>query len=366
MSQKLIEAAFQVRFTDSTQQGFSLDLKLSLPAKGITAVFGHSGSGKTTLLRCMAGLENDANFKMRVNDIVWQDEQLTLPCHKRNVAYVFQENGLLPHLTVLANLNYALARERNRALPSINDIAQQMGIDKLLSHMPQQLSGGERQRVAIARALLTQPDLLLMDEPLASLDTASKQAILPLIEELKQHQQVAIIYVSHDLNEVARLADHVVVLSQGKLVMQGETDDVIRQLSAKHELLDQASVVLEGEIIHREASWHLIHVKLHKAPQQVIWINDNNKPIGNDIRLRLLAKDVSITLEQHKDSSIVNRLPATISQIYPDYDQGMVLLELQLEQAFILAKLTRFSVAHLQLKVGSKVWAQIKSVAIVS
>lgn len=366
MTTQNINAHFRLKYRSQENKPFSLEVKLSLPGSGITAVIGESGSGKTTLLRCMAGLEHGPNNLMQVNGVFWQNNTTTLPVYQRRVAYVFQENGLLPHLNAKDNLKFALKRARGTALPNLDDVVDLMGIAALLNHYPTQLSGGEKQRVAIARALLTRPDLLLMDEPLASLDSARKHEILPYIEKLKTQNHGPIVYVSHDINEVVRLADHIVVLEQGKVILQGQTDMVIRQLSAQHKLADEASVVLDGRIIKRDEQWHLCHIQLTKAEQHSLQIKDNGTAIGQTVRLRLLAKDVSLTLEQHLDSSIVNRLPVSVSQLHPDTDPAMLLVELQLQHSLILAKITRYSAAQLQLKVGQKVWAQIKSVAIVS
>jgi molybdate transport system ATP-binding protein len=196
--------------------GFQLDARVVIPARGVTAIMGPSGSGKTTLLRCLAGLER-AQGRISVGDRVWQKGASFLPTHERGVGYVFQEPSLLPHLSVRANLAYAARRSGDRRGPRLEEVATMLGLESLLDRSPEALSGGERQRVAIARALLSKPALLLMDEPLSSLDAASKAEVLPYLEQLHRALSLPILYVSHDALEVARLADRVVRMEAGRL-----------------------------------------------------------------------------------------------------------------------------------------------------
>jgi molybdate transport system ATP-binding protein len=365
MTETPIKARFKVRFATAQKLKFELDADLLLPGKGIIALFGHSGSGKTTLLRCMAGLQNNQQGQMIVDGEVWQNDTHSLATHKRQLAYVFQEASLLPHLNVENNLRYAIKRATPVPKQKFAEIITLMGLNKLLSQFPSELSGGEKQRVALARALITLPKLILMDEPLASLDITRKQEILPYLEIFKKTTQVPIIYVSHDINEVARLADYVVVLEQGKVIKQGTITNVLPQISQFSGLADDASCVFDAEVIAKDLQWHLIQVKLTSSQQSTLWLRDSGEKLGQTIRLRLLAKDVSITLENHQDSSIVNRLAATIVAILDDPDPSMALIEMHIEQRILLARITQRSVAQLQLKVRQHVWAQIKSVAIV-
>jgi molybdate transport system ATP-binding protein len=366
MTDSHIQACFKLAFASKHQQGFDLDVDLLLPGKGIIALFGHSGSGKTTLLRCMAGLQTSDKSFMRVNGEVWQDENINIPTHKRGLSYVFQESSLLPHLSVKANLQYALKRAKQRSTQNLTEIVAMMDLSDLLNHNPEQLSGGERQRVAIARALLTEPTLLLMDEPLASLDISRKQEILPYLEKLKYSANVPIIYVSHDINEVARLADYLVVMQQGKVMACGKLNEVLPQISAFAGMADDASVVLETELVTRDSHWNLIQIKLKHTTDACLWLRDSGEAIGTAMRVRLQAKDVSISLSEQLDSSIVNRLAATVQAFKPDQDKAMVLVELRLDDCIIMARITQRSREHLQLCIGSQVWAQIKSVAIVN
>ena len=190
--------------------GFTLDVDLDLPARGITALFGHSGSGKTTLLRCIAGLERAPQGQLEVLGETWQDSRQWLPTHQRSLGYVFQEASLFPHLTVLGNLRYGLKRSSDAQRVSLDQAIELLGINHLLERKPDRLSGGERQRVGMARALALSPRLLLMDEPLAALDLKRKQEILPYLERLHAELEIPVLYVSHSPDEVARLADHIV------------------------------------------------------------------------------------------------------------------------------------------------------------
>lgn len=352
-------------YVDQTfaQSDFSLNVDLELPSSGITAVFGHSGSGKTTLLRCIAGLESSDHCIIRVNNQTWQDQHIQLPTHQRSLGYVFQESSLLPHLSVLKNIQFGIKRCSKECTDELFDkVISMLGIHTLLQRMPTQLSGGERQRVAIARALLLQPDLLLMDEPLASLDGSRKQEILKYLEKLHQEFKLPILYVSHSVDEVARLADHVVVMDQGRVKHQGDVHDVFSRLEIPLENQQETSVILQGRIVEKDTQWQLANVQFNGGH---LWTKDNGEKIDESIRIRVLAKDVSIALSEHQDSSILNKLPATITDILKDKDPAMSLIKLQLESEIIYARLTKRSVDLLKLETGQSVWAQIKSVAIV-
>jgi ABC-type sulfate/molybdate transport systems ATPase subunit len=211
--------------------GFTLDVDLELPSRGITALFGHSGSGKTTLLRCIAGLERPSNGYLAIDGALWQDDASFLPTHRRPIGYVFQEASLFPHLSVQGNLDYGAKRCGCRPTSAdFQKVIDLLGIGALLDRKPDRLSGGERQRVAIARALLTAPRLLLMDEPLAALDLARKNEILPYLERLHDELEIPVLYVSHAPDEVARLADHLVVMDGGSAVAQGPLADVLSRI----------------------------------------------------------------------------------------------------------------------------------------
>ena len=287
------------------------------------AIVGPSGSGKTTLLRAIAGLDVIEKGRLVVGQTVWQDsdKNIWMQPHERSVGYVFQEASLLPHLTARKNLLYAVKRSEKKSLNSdarlmdkeeITYVIELLGIESILDRKPSQLSGGERQRVAIAQALLIQQKLLLMDEPLASLDAARKQEIIPYIEKLKTELNIPIIYVSHSPDEVARLADHLIVLDQGNVVASGELKETLSRIDFPVRLGDDTGVVIDVTIHAKDLKWKLMSASF---PGGKIWIKDQGEIIGAAARLRILARDVSLTLTQHADSSIVNVLPVIVQQI---------------------------------------------------
>ena len=366
---------------------FVLDVDLALPAKGVTVLYGQSGSGKTTLLRCLAGLVHAPGGVLSVDGEQWQGDELFVPTHKRPIGYVFQEPSLFEHLTVEGNLNYAQKRvdlaDPSDSVLSSNEVIELLGIENLMQRKPNQLSGGEKQRVAIARALFSQPELLLMDEPLASLDTQRKREILPYLEKLRLELKIPIVYVTHSIDELSRLADWVVVLDQGRVVANGSLADVLTALDSPMQL-DYAGIVLETTILSREAQWDLMRVSFIGGE---LLLADNGRAEGETLRVRVDARDVSLTLSQHTDTSILNALPATVIEISACLSQDAVLVKLGLghqstaaldeskamdEQSkasrdsneMLLSRITRRSAEHLALAVGSQVWAQIKSVAV--
>ncbi len=343
--------------------GFRLDVNLTLPATGISAIFGPSGSGKSTLLRCIAGLLRADTGYLSVNGQLWQSEGHWCPTHRRPLGYVFQEASLLPHLSAGGNLEYAVKRAPSGQSRAVYQHAVGlMGIGALLDRMPDQLSGGERQRVAIARAILIQPELLLMDEPLAALDDTRKREILPYLERLREELDIPVLYVSHSADEVARLADHLVVMENGKAVAQGPLMDVLSRIDFPVRLGDDAGTVTTVRVVSRDSHWHLVKASFRGGE---FWLRDSGDEPGAAIRVRILARDVSLTRSLHEDTSILNRFEATVTQIVPDDDEAMVMVQLTVGSLLLLARITRRSRAHLALAPGQTVWAQIKSVAIV-
>lgn len=351
-------------YTSGTASQFTLDVDLTLPGNGVTAIFGHSGSGKTTLLRCIAGLQKAPQGQLIVNGDPWQTSKRFIPTHKRPLAYVFQEPSLFPHLTVEGNLRYAIVRSQQPlCADSQTDILQLMGITTLLKRWPQQLSGGEKQRVAIARALMIRPQILLMDEPLAALDLAKKQEILPYLESLKAQLNIPILYVSHSADEVARLADHLVVLDHGRVSAQGPIAEVLSGIHLPIRLGEEMGAVLDTKIIARDARWSLIKVGFDGGE---LWLRDEGGFLGEVIRLRILARDISLAISPHRDTSIMNVLQGTILAFAPDSHPAMVLSQIQIGSQKVIARTTARSVSELGLVAGDTVWIQIKTVAIVS
>jgi molybdate transport system ATP-binding protein len=353
-----IEAAFELEYP-----AFSLKVDLNLPGKGITALFGPSGCGKTTLLRCMAGLTRAPQGRLLVNGEVWQDDSHFLLTHQRPLGYVFQEASLFDHLTVRRNLEYGRSRVMGGARQhTINHTIDLLGINGLLDRMPAGLSGGERQRVAIARALLTHPHLLLMDEPLSALDAARRNEFLPYLERLHAELDIPVIYVSHSADEVARLADHLVVMEEGGVVVAGPLEETLARVDLPVHLGEETGVVVDARVTEIEPEWHLARVRFSGGE---LWVRDAGFLPQRKVRLRILARDVSVALSASTGTSILNILPATVAEIVDDDHPAVSLVKLNTQGSALVARVTKRSVAQLGLTVGLQVWAQIKAVAVI-
>ena len=342
---------------------FCFDVDLSLGVRGVTALFGVSGSGKTTCLRIVAGLEAKAKGRVAMGDVIWQDslEKVFVPPHKRAIGYVFQEASLFEHLDVQGNLKFGFNRTPPKAKTRGWDQALELlGIGHLLSRWPHQLSGGERQRVAIARALATSPQLLLMDEPLAALDVQRKAEILPYLERLHTELDIPVIYVSHAPDEVARLADHMVLLDAGSVIASGPTRELMTRLDLPLAHGDAAAVMVDAVVTQVEPQYHLSHAKF--AGGQISLLNPNLK-IGQHVRVRVQARDVSLTLNHQRGTSVLNIFAATVTAISAD-SPGQVMVALSAGGATLLARITQKSLDALTLQPGSHVFAQVKGVAV--
>jgi len=354
------------------RSAFELKLELQLPAQGITAIFGPSGSGKTTLLRAVAGLEKNPQGLIQIGENIWQDTKqgIYVPTWQRPLGYVFQESSLLPHLSVAENLNFGLKRvlkSANSAPTAANKALQAsielLGIGGLLQRMPDELSGGERQRVAIARAIAMQPQLLLMDEPLASLDAARRQEIFPWLARLRDELKMPMLYVTHSAEEVTRLADHLVVLDQGHVKAQGSVSAVLTQVVNPVVVGEDAGALIAGCIGAVDAQWHLSRVDFDGG---CIWMRDAGLPVGKAVRIRILARDVSLAISEPTNTSIQNQLRGSIQSITPDAHPSQVMVVLKCGADEVLARVTKRAVDELSLQVGQSVWAQVKSVALVA
>jgi molybdate transport system ATP-binding protein len=343
-----------------TWPGFSLDVELQLPGRGVIALFGPSGCGKTTLLRSLAGLERPRGHLI-VNGDVWQDAQTWLPTHRRPVGYVFQEASLFPHLSVKDNLQFGIRRSPDAGRIPLDHVIDLLGIRPLLERRPHALSGGERQRVGIARALAVNPRLLLMDEPLAALDHARKQEILPYLDRLQQELAIPIVYVTHSPDEVARLASHLVVLDQGRVIASGGLTDTLSRLDLPVRLGEDAGVVIDARIGSIDSQWHLARMDFDGGH---LWTRDSQLPVGTVARVRILARDVSLARDEPGRSSIQNVLRGRINGIAADDAPGLVLVRVTVGTTAILARVTRRSLAELGLQDGDEVWVQVKSVAL--
>ena len=353
---------------------FLLDVDLRLPSTGITVLFGASGSGKTTLLRCVAGLERAPRAIVTVNGSEWQhDESIFLPTWRRPLGYVFQEPSLFAHLNVEQNIRYGLSRgaPASSASPaSIDSVIELLGISALLHRKPTELSGGERQRVAIARALATQPQLLLLDEPLASLDQARRREILPWLGRLRDELKIPMLYVTHSADEVGRLADHLVVIDRGRVNASGPVSQVLSAINPVVVLGDDAGALLDVKVAEHDRHWKLVRVEF---PGGDLWLRDTGfstrdssiPSTGKSARVRVLARDVSIATERPTHTSIQNIIPCLVESVAADLEESQSLVQLRCGESILLARITSRAVASLGLIAGVQVWAQIKAVALV-
>jgi molybdate transport system ATP-binding protein len=347
---------------------FSLDAAFAAPAKGVTALFGPSGCGKTTVLRCIAGLQRLQDGLCIVGGDVWQDRDgAFLPTHKRPLGYVFQEASLFAHLSVRRNLMFGAPRGEGGAGKgkiAFDEVVELLGVTALLDRAPGKLSGGERQRVAIGRALLTQPKLLLMDEPLSALDRATKDEILPFLERLRDRLKLPIVYITHAIAEVERLADQIVLMEKGRVIGAGPLDELQSDPSLPLASARDAAVTLDGVVEAHDERYGLLTLRVRggsliaPAPKAAIGVRR---------RIRVIAGDVSLAREPPGLSSILNVLPARIVSAKPvDSDEMIAVLALGADGsgARLLSRLTRKSWDGLSLAEGMSVHAQVKAVAL--
>jgi len=354
----------EIKIRYNIRQGdFVLDVDLSIASHGVTALFGPSGCGKTTLLRAMAGLDYHRGGMLKVGEIVWQDDGLFVPPHQRSLGYVFQEASLFSHLTVRCNLEYGLKRlPKTERRISLDKVVELLGIGGLLERKPGHLSGGERQRVAIARALAVSPRLLLMDEPLASLDRASKQDILPYLEAVYNELEIPVIYVSHTPEEVARLAHHLILLQDGQVVATGPIHDMLTRLDLPLAHGSDAASIVETVVTGHDEKYHLTHLKFGEGH---LTVTRGTRQLGDPVRLWLPAHAVSLTLRHQSNTSIRNIFPATVEEINAE-GEAQVIVRLLAGHLPILSQITRKSADELDLKPGKKVYAQVKSVVLLN
>ena len=337
---------------------FALDVDADIPMRGITGVFGESGAGKTALLRCIAGLERGASGRLVIADEVWQDDSVSRPVHDREIGYVFQEPRLFAHLNVRQNIEYGQRRGR-RGDVGFDEAVELLGLRDLLDRRVDTLSGGEAQRVAIARALLRSPRVVLMDEPIAALDRARRDEILPFLDRLHSALSIPVIYVSHSIEEVIRLCDYLLVMERGRIIAAGDIQEVL--LRADLPLLggDEAGAIIHATAVARDAGDGLTKIALGGVEMWVPGAYETGAPL----RLRIRANDVSLCREDSGTSTVLNVLPAAIESIRDD-GESCALVQLAVGSGHILARITRRSRTALNLEPGDRVLAQIKSVAV--
>lgn len=337
---------------------FTLDVSLSLPLHGVTVVFGPSGSGKSTLLRAIAGLEPAARGRVRIGDAIWQDGDKSLPPHQRAVGVVFQQAALLPHLSVHDNLRYGWRRSGAAAdvLPKWID---KLALGGLLARSPATLSGGERQRVALARALVCRPRWLLLDEPLSALDAERRAEILPYLETIRRQASIPVLYVTHAVEEAARLADHMVLLEAGQVRVAGPALEVLNRPDLPLMLCDDAATVIEARVSSNDGQGLLSL----DTPAGILHVHGTVHPPGTIVRVRVQARDISVALSAHTDTSVLNILPGVLESM-SHLPNGQLQLQLRTGEALLLARVSHQSAVRLQLREGLPVWAQIKAVAL--
>ncbi len=345
------------------RERFSLDVEAEIPDRGVTAVFGASGAGKTSLLRCIAGLERAEDAYLELDGTRLDDSAsgLRLPAHRRAVAFVFQEPRLFNHLSVEANIRYGRQRRSDRSpAATFDELVEILGIEALLTRAPSGLSGGEAQRVAIARALMSAPRLVLMDEPLSALDAARRQEVLPFLERLHARLPVPLVYVSHQQDEVLRLADTLIALDSGRVFASGPLEALLARADVPGLSGAAAAAVLHGVAGSMDDEFGMTPVE-SRAGQ--LWVAGRH-PNGTTLRLLVPARDVSVSLAPLSASSIQNSLAADIADVLPCSDDSAVLLKLDASGVVLFAHVTRRAVAQLDLRPGQTVFANVKSAAV--
>ena len=340
---------------------FSLQVRDTLQLDGITALFGPSGSGKSTLLRIIAGLETRATGSVRFDGEDWQNRHSRLAAHRRGATLLFQDVRLFPHLDVAANLAYAARRApRERAGAGRDEVVNSLELGDLLDRRPQTLSGGEAQRVAIARALLARPRLLLMDEPLAALDLGRRARLLDRIEELPDRFGVPVLYVTHAINEVARLADQTVLMQDGRWIGRGDTATVLERLDLP-DLSAGTGVLLHAQVAAHDRGLALTQLAVGNWSLSLPALD---RPEGSPVRLRVRARDVALATQKPSGISIRNVLTASVLEITTDADSAYAEVLVDADGHHLRARITRASVTELGLVPGREVYALIKSIAL--
>ena len=341
---------------------FELQARFVAPATGFTAVFGPSGCGKTTLLRVIAGLESGAGGLVQIGEEVWQDAKRRLPTHRRAVGYVFQQPALFGHLKVRDNLVYGMRRRPPRPALGFDEVVDLLGLGALLGRRVPGLSGGERQRVAIAQALLSNPRVLLMDEPLSALDQVSRLGLLPYLEDLQRTLDIPVLYISHALDEVARLTDFMVLLGQGQVIASGAVNDLLTRLDLPLAHGGEAEAVIQAMVNSQDERDHLTELGFSGGG---LWVPRVDLAPGTLVRLRVRARDVSLALQPVSGTSILNSFPVTVTGLVQD-GPAQVMVSLKAGEESLLTRVTRRSQRNLAIEPGSRLYAQVKSVALLA
>ncbi|WP_442797693.1 molybdenum ABC transporter ATP-binding protein ModC [Pantoea vagans] len=342
------------------QQGeHQLEIDLQIPAKGITAIFGVSGAGKTSLINAISGLTQPQRGRIELNDRLLFDaeQKIALPPEKRRIGYVFQDARLFPHYRVRGNLQYGMAPSMKAQFDSLVSL---LGLEALLSRFPLSLSGGEKQRVAIGRALLTAPDMLLLDEPLASLDLPRKRELMPYLQKLAKQVDIPMLYVSHSLDEILHLADNVLVLDAGKVKAFGPLERVWSSSAMRPWLpVSELTSVLRVQVLEQHPDYPMTALSLG---DQHIWVSRVNQPVKTPLRIRIASSDVSLALQPPQHTSIRNILPAQVVELLEVGDQVEVKLRIGISELW--ARITPWARDELGIRPEQWLYAQIKSVSV--
>ncbi|KGD79238.1 molybdenum ABC transporter ATP-binding protein ModC [Pantoea vagans] len=342
------------------QQGdHQLEVDLQIPAKGITAIFGVSGAGKTSLINAISGLTQPQRGRIELNDRLLFDaeQKIALPPEKRRIGYVFQDARLFPHYRVRGNLQYGMAPSMKAQFDSLVSL---LGLEALLSRFPLSLSGGEKQRVAIGRALLTAPDMLLLDEPLASLDLPRKRELMPYLQKLAKQVDIPMLYVSHSLDEILHLADNVLVLDAGRVKAFGPLERVWSSSAMRPWLpVSELTSVLRVQVLEQHPDYPMTALSLG---DQHIWVSRVNQPVKTPLRIRIASSDVSLALQPPQHTSIRNILPAQVVELLEVGDQVEVKLRIGISELW--ARITPWARDELGIRPEQWLYAQIKSVSV--
>ncbi len=351
------------RFVDQLD-AFKLDVELLIPARGVTAIFGQSGSGKTTVLRCLAGLHKARNGHVVLGETIWQDDSRFIPVHKRDIGYVFQDANLFDHMNVRGNLLYGRKRSKQTGGVDFDEAVRLMGLQELLERNPQTLSGGERQRVAITRALLSHPKMLLMDEPLSALDRFAKNEIIPYLEKLHDILSIPVVFISHDTDEVERLADHLIIMEKGRVAASGPLLDVLADPTLFIAQSSKTASVFDARISAYDEDDAMTHMDIAGTP---LLVPGPVGEVGGSHRVRILATDVSLAVEKPSRTTILNVLQAKICDIHA-IDEARVNVVLCLSEeisARLIARISKRSLEAFGFHVDQVVYAQVKGVSMV-
>ena len=346
-----------------TLGAFTLDAKFELPTPGVVALFGRSGCGKSTLVNLIAGLTEADAGRVVLDETVLLDtaRRVDVPAERRRIGYVFQESRLFPHLSVAANLKYAQKRAPPSPYVTFDTVAELLDLVPLLTRHTHQLSGGERQRVAIGRALLSQPRLLLLDEPLASLDASRRAEVLPYLENLRDRLAIPMVYVSHNFEEVLRLATYLVLMESGKTTAQGGLAEMSLHPGVRAIIgADAVGAILDGSVLGTDPSSGLTRVRVGRGELNV---QCGALAEGASLRVQVLARDIIVATRAPQNLSVRNMLTGVVTTITQD-EGDADLIAIDIGGTLLMARITQSATRELNLRTGTFVWALVKSVSL--